>query len=84
MLSARAFELMAGCWRSRFGALIRCARFGVGGHRPQTVYSLAVTVGMTKQLGDVEMFALIISGLCHDLEHPVGVCRVHYDLTATS
>jgi hypothetical protein len=26
---------------------------------------------MTKQLGDVELFALIISGLCHDLEHPV-------------
>lgn len=36
----------------------------------QTVYSLAITAGMTKQLGDIEVFALIISGLCHDLEHP--------------
>ncbi len=47
------------------------------------MYSLAVTVGMTKQLGDVEMFALIISGLCHDLEHPVGVPALS-DLSAAS
>jgi len=36
----------------------------------QTTYILALRSGITKDLSDVELFALIVSALCHDLEHP--------------
>jgi len=36
----------------------------------QTVYSLAEIGGITENLSEVEYFALIVSALCHDLEHP--------------
>mmetsp|Transcript_13958 Transcript_13958/g.32370 ORF Transcript_13958/g.32370 Transcript_13958/m.32370 type:complete len:341 (+) Transcript_13958:50-1072(+) len=36
----------------------------------QTTYCLAINSGMTKTLLDIELFALIVSALCHDLEHP--------------
>uniref|UniRef100_A0A7S0VC46 PDEase domain-containing protein n=1 Tax=Hemiselmis tepida TaxID=464990 RepID=A0A7S0VC46_9CRYP len=36
----------------------------------QTTYCLAIHSGMTKTLSDIELFALIVSALCHDLEHP--------------
>ncbi len=36
----------------------------------QTTYSLALSCGIVQQLNDVELFALIVSALCHDLEPP--------------
>mmetsp|Transcript_48086 Transcript_48086/g.120215 ORF Transcript_48086/g.120215 Transcript_48086/m.120215 type:complete len:345 (+) Transcript_48086:3-1037(+) len=36
----------------------------------QTTYCLAIKSGMHQTLSDVELFALIVSALCHDLEHP--------------
>jgi hypothetical protein len=36
----------------------------------QTTYCLAIQAGLDKSLTSVELFALIISALCHDLEHP--------------
>ncbi len=39
------------------------------------IYSLAITSDMLSRLTDMETFALIVSALCHDLEHP-GVNNV--------
>lgn len=36
----------------------------------QTTYCLAIQAGLDKSLTSVELFALVISALCHDLEHP--------------
>jgi len=41
----------------------------------QTTYSLALACGILDRLTDMERFALCISALCHDLEHP-GVNNV--------
>ena len=41
----------------------------------QTTYSLALLCGIMDRLSDMQVFALIISALCHDLEHP-GVNNV--------
>mmetsp|Transcript_76036 Transcript_76036/g.204012 ORF Transcript_76036/g.204012 Transcript_76036/m.204012 type:complete len:515 (+) Transcript_76036:88-1632(+) len=42
----------------------------------QTVYTLGTMTGVFKRFSDMELFALLISALCHDLEHP-GVNNVY-------
>ena len=36
----------------------------------QTTFCLAIAAEMVHKLSDVQLFALMISALCHDLEHP--------------
>jgi hypothetical protein len=36
----------------------------------QVVFSLVLKVGMINRLGSIKLFALLMSALCHDLDHP--------------
>lgn len=42
----------------------------------QTIFSLLTSMGLAKYFTHVDLFALLISGMCHDLQHP-GLNNAH-------